>query len=219
LITQWCEAHGIEIPRRPRSTTNEKTSGCSPELLKEKATVDALIRKIFSGILEEQRGVVGGELRLLAKRNGNNRIYIVEVGAIPPLIKLLSAQDQRIQEHVVTTLLNLSIHDGNQRTIVMARAVPPIVEVLKLGSMEARENVAATLISLSFPNEHNITIGKSGAIPTLVDLLHDGNQRGKKDALNAFFHLCVYQGNKARALRADILTPLMELLVDSNAGM
>ncbi|KAH9301504.1 hypothetical protein KI387_013087, partial [Taxus chinensis] len=157
LITQWCEAHGIEIPRKPGSTTNEKTSGCSPELLRDKATVDALIHKIFSGILEEQRAATG-ELRLLAKRNGNNRIYIAEAGAIPPLIKLLSTQDQRKQEHAMTALLNLSIHDGNKRTIVMAGAVPPIVEVLKSGSMEARENAAATLFSLSFPNEHNITI-------------------------------------------------------------
>ncbi|KAH9323700.1 hypothetical protein KI387_018339, partial [Taxus chinensis] len=190
----------------------------SLELMKDPVIVAT--GQIFSGILEEQRAVAG-ELRLLAKRNGNNIIYIAEAGAgaIPPLIKLLSTQDQRTQEHAVTALLNLSIHDGNKRTIVMAGAVPPIVEILKSGSMEARENAAATLFNLSFPNEHNVTIGKSGAIPTLVDLLRDGNQRGKKDAVNAFFHLRVYQGNKVRALRADILTPLMELLVDSNVGM
>ncbi|GLJ39504.1 hypothetical protein SUGI_0807240 [Cryptomeria japonica] len=218
LIIQWCETHGIEMPRRSGSSTNEKMSGSSPETLKDQATVDALLRKLSSGVIEEQRAAAG-ELRLLAKRNGNNRIYIAEAGAIPPLIKLLATQDQRTQEHAVTALLNLSIHDGNKRAIVMAGAIPPIVEVLKSGSMETRENAAATLFSLSFLNEHNITIGKSGAIPALVKLLRDGNQRGKKDALNAFFHLCVYQGNKARALRAGILTPLMDLLVDSNSGM
>ncbi|KAH9325419.1 hypothetical protein KI387_005597 [Taxus chinensis] len=92
--------------------------------------------------------------------------------------------------HIFTTVAK---SENNKRTIVMVGAIPPIVKVLKSGSMEARENVVATRFSLSFPNEHNTTIGKSGAIPTLVDLLRDGNQRGKKDALNAFFHLCVYQ--------------------------
>eukprot|EP01018_Ginkgo_biloba_P029114 Gb_12875 [translate_table: standard] len=218
LIAQWCEARGIELPKRSGPSRNRKTAGSVPDMPGDRATVDALLHRLSSGIPEEQRAAAG-ELRLLAKRNADNRICIAEAGAIPPLVNLLSTPDPRTQEHAVTALLNLSIHDSNKGAIVMAGAIPPIVEVLKCGSMEARENAAATLFSLSVVDENKITIGASGAIPALVDLLREGSQRGKKDAATALFNLSIYQGNKARAVRAGVLTPLMKLLVDSNAGM
>eukprot|EP01018_Ginkgo_biloba_P034036 Gb_21414 [translate_table: standard] len=218
LIAQWCEIHGIEIPKRSSCSRSGKGSGSMSETSGDRATVDVLLQKLSSGIPEEQRAAAG-ELRLLAKRNADNRICIAEAGAIPLLVNLLSTPDPRTQEHAVTALLNLSIYENNKGTIVMAGAITPIVEVLKSGSMEARENAAATLFSLSVVDENKITIGASGAIPALVGLLREGSQRGKKDAATALFNLSIYQGNKARAVRAGVVTPLMNLLVDPSAGM
>lgn len=158
-------------------------------------------------------------MRLLAKRNADNRVCIAEAGAIPLLVELLSSPDPRTQEHAVTALLNLSINESNKGTIVNAGAIPDIVEVLKNGSMEARENAAATLFSLSVIDENKIAIGAAGAIPALIKLLCEGTPRGKKDAATAIFNLCIYQGNKARAIRAGIVDPLMRLLKDAGGGM
>ncbi|TKY66062.1 U-box domain-containing protein 13 [Spatholobus suberectus] len=85
-----------------------------------------------------------GELRLLAKQNGQNRMLIAEAGAIPHLVDLLYAPDAGTQEHAVTALLNLSIYVDNKERIMASEAVPGILHVLENGSMEARENAAAT---------------------------------------------------------------------------
>ncbi|KAK0606036.1 hypothetical protein LWI29_033408 [Acer saccharum] len=216
LIAQWCEANGIEPPKRPSSSLPSKTSSaCSPA---ERTKIEILLCKLTSNSPEDQRSAAG-EIRLLAKRNADNRVAIAEAGAIPLLVGLLSTPDSRIQEHAVTALLNLSICEENKGSIVSSGAVPGIVHVLKKGSMEARENAAATLFSLSVIDENKVTIGASGAIPPLVTLLSEGTQRGKKDAATALFNLCIYQGNKGKAVRAGVVPTLMHLLTEPESGM
>ncbi|KAF4358688.1 hypothetical protein CsatB_029802 [Cannabis sativa] len=216
LIAQWCEANGLEPPKRPSSSRpNKATSACSPA---ERTKIETLLRKLTCGNPEDKRSAAG-EIRLLAKRNADNRVAIAEAGAIPLLVNLLSTPDSRTQEHAVTALLNLSICDENKGSIVSSGAVPGIVHVLKKGSMEARENAAATLFSLSVVDGNKITIGALGAIPPLVTLLSEGNQRGKKDAATALFNLCIYQGNKGKAVRAGVVPTLMHLLTEPGGGM
>ncbi|KAG0488358.1 hypothetical protein HPP92_007169 [Vanilla planifolia] len=215
LIAQWCEANGIEPPRRHGNCRDKKSAGHSDC---DGAGINALLEKLRSRNQEVQRAAAG-ELRLLAKRNADNRVCIAEAGAIPLLVELLSSPDPRTQEHAVTALLNLSINESNKSSIVSAQAIPKIVEVLKNGSMEARENAAATLFSLSVIDANKITIGTAGAIPALIDLLCQGSPRGKKDAATAIFNLCIYQGNKVRAVKAGIVVHLMRLLNDPSGGM
>lgn len=184
----------------------------------ERSKYATLLHKLTSGNIEDKRSAAG-EIRLLAKRNANNRVAIAEAGAIPLLVSLLSTTDPLTQEHAVTGLLNLSICDNNKRSIMFCRAAPGIVHVLKWGSMEARENAAATLFSLSVVDEYKVMIGASGAIPPLITLLNEGTQRGKKDAATALFNLCFYQGNKVKAVRGGVVSILMQLLTESRIGM
>ncbi|PVH32881.1 hypothetical protein PAHAL_9G514000 [Panicum hallii] len=214
LITQWCEANGIEPPKRSAQHSNAPVS-CTAA---EHNNVVELLQKLSSQNLEDQRSAAG-MLRQLAKRSAENRACIGDAGAIPILVSLLSTTDVSTQEHVVTALLNLSIYEENKARIITSGAVPGIVHVLKRGSMEARENSAATLFSLSIVDENKVTIGASGAIPALVQLLSNGSQRGKKDAATALFNLCIYQGNKGKAVRAGLVPILLELLTETESGM
>nr|XP_043635653.1 U-box domain-containing protein 13-like [Erigeron canadensis] len=211
LIAQWCETNGIDPPKR----ASRSSSACTPA---ERSIINVLLTKLRSVSPDDQR-TAAGEIRLLAKRNADNRVAIAEAGAIPLLTHLLIAPDSRTQEHAVTALLNLSICEDNKGSIVSSGAVPGIVQVLRKGSMEARENAAATLFSLSVIDENKVTIGSLGAIPPLVLLLIEGTQRGKKDAATALFNLCIYQGNKGRAVRAGVITTLMELLTEPQGVM
>ncbi|KAH0467073.1 hypothetical protein IEQ34_004311 [Dendrobium chrysotoxum] len=214
LIMQWCETNRIEQPHR--STGGRiRSDGTFHEITGDKSLINSLVSKLTSRSTEEQRSAAA-EIRLLAKRSTDNRILIAEAGAIPALVSLLWLDDQKTQEHAVTSLLNLSIYDHNKELIMLAGAIAPIIQVLRSGSMEARENAAATIFSLSLIDENKITIGgTSGAIETLVELLEIGSPRGKKDAATALFNLCIYQGNKLRAVRAGILRPLIKILKDS----
>ncbi|KAJ6408907.1 hypothetical protein OIU84_008582 [Salix udensis] len=191
LIAQWCEANGIEPPKRPTSYGSNKTASTySPA---ELTKTEILLHKLASGSLEDQRSAAG-EIRLLAKRNADNRVAIAEAGAIPLLVDLLSTPDSRTQEHAITALLNLSICEDNKGSIVLAGAVPGIVHVLKKGSMEARENAAATLFSLSVVDENKVTIGSLGAIPPLVTLLSEGTQKGEEGCGYCTFQLVHLSG-------------------------
>jgi hypothetical protein len=214
LITQWCEANGLEPPKRSAQPSNAPVS-CTAS---EHSKVLELLQKLSSQNLEDQCSAAG-MIRQLAKRSAENRACIGDAGAIPILVSLLSTTDVSTQEHVVTALLNLSIYEENKARIITSGAVPGIVHVLKRGSMEARENSAATLFSLSLVDENKVTIGASGAIPALVQLLSNGSQRGKKDAATALFNLCIYQGNKGKAVRAGLVPILVDLLKETESGM
>ncbi|RWV91094.1 hypothetical protein GW17_00046648, partial [Ensete ventricosum] len=214
LIVQWCEANGIDPPKRPARTDKSRPT-CSSE---QHAKVLDLISKLSSRSIDDQRSAAA-ELRLLARRSAENRLCIAEAGAIPLLVKLLSTHDVHTQEHAVTALLNLSIFEDNKERIIISGAVPGIVHVLRRGSMEARENAAATLFSISVVDDYKIRIGNLGAIPPLVSLLREGSPRGKKDAATALFNLSIYQGNKGKAVRAGVVPILVGLLMDPEAGM
>ncbi|CAK8573118.1 unnamed protein product [Lathyrus sativus] len=216
LIGLWCESNGVELPKKQGSCKTTKSGTSLSDC--DRIAIKALLDKLTSNDIEQQRAAAG-ELRLLAKRNADNRVCIAEAGAIPLLVELLSSGDPRTQEHAVTALLNLSINESNKGTIVNAGAIPDIVDVLRSGSMEARENAAATLFSLSVLDENKVAIGAAGAIPALIKLLCEGTPRGKKDAATAIFNLCIYQGNKARAVKAGIVAALIRFMKDAGGGM
>ncbi|KAF8403108.1 hypothetical protein HHK36_011202 [Tetracentron sinense] len=216
LIAQWCEGNGVELPKKQGSCRSRKSGSCVSNF--DQAAIKASLQKLSNQNPEERRAAAG-ELRLLAKRNADNRLCIAEAGAIPLLVELLSSPDPMTQEHAVTTLFNLSINETSKGSIVNAGAIPGIVNVLKNSSMEARENAAATLFSLSLVDKNKMAIGVAGAIPALIDLLCHGSPRGKKDAATAIFNLLVCRANKVRAVKAGIVVPLMRLLMDAGSGM
>ncbi|XVF85336.1 hypothetical protein PTKIN_Ptkin17bG0109600 [Pterospermum kingtungense] len=218
LINQWCAEHNIEQSSGLANGRLKRSDGSFRDVTGDMAAIQALVCKLSSRCLEERRAAVA-EIRSLSKRSTDNRILIADAGAIAVLVNLLTTDDVALQEHAVTSILNLSIFENNKSLIMLAGAIPSIVQVLRVGSMEARENAAATLFSLSLADENKIIIGASGAIPALVDLLQHGSTRGKKDAATALFNLCIYQGNKGRAVRAGIITALLKMLTDSRNSM
>ncbi|CAH1434937.1 unnamed protein product, partial [Lactuca virosa] len=156
-------------------------------------TSEFLVGKLAMGSIDIQRQAAY-ELRLLAKTGMDNWRLISEAGAIPLLVTLLSSHDPRIQEHAVTTLLNLSIFENNKVLIVAAEVIDNIVDVLGSGrTMEARENVATTLFSLSLIDDYKVVIGsRPKSIPNFIGLLKDGTTTGKRDASTALINLAVY---------------------------
>lgn len=64
-----------------------------------------------------------------------------------------------------------------------------------------------------------MAIGRAGAIAALVNLLETGGIRGKKDAATALYTLCSVDENKIRAVQAEIMRPLVELMADFGSSM
>ncbi|MCL7042192.1 hypothetical protein MKW94_022742 [Papaver nudicaule] len=161
------------------------------------------------------------KLRLLAKNRSENRALIGESGAIQALVPLLKcSSDPWTQEHAVTALLNLSLHEGNKALITESGAIKPLVYVLKTGTETSKQNAACALLSLALIDDNiKNSIGVCGAIPPLVSLLLTRSNRGKKDALTTLYKLCSVKQNKERAVNAGVVKPLLEFVSEQTSGL
>lgn len=160
------------------------------------------------------------KLRLLAKNRADNRALIGEAGAIPALFPLLHCSDPLTQEHAVTALLNLSLHEGIKTLMANAAAIKSLVYVLKTGTETSKQNAACALLNIALIDENiKLSIGACGAIPPLVVLLISGSNRGKKDALTTLYKLCSTRLNKERALSAGVVMPLIGLVGEEGTGL
>ncbi|KAL5729747.1 hypothetical protein ACHQM5_002650 [Ranunculus cassubicifolius] len=159
------------------------------------------------------------KLRFLAKNRSENRAVIGESGAVAALISLLRCSDPWTQEHAVTALFNLSLHEENKSVITDSGAIKPLVYVLKTGTEVSKQNAACALLSLALIEDNKISIGVCGAIPPLVSLIIQGSNRGKKDALTTLYKLCTVKQNKERAVSAGAVRPLVDLISAQGSGL
>lgn len=222
MIEQWCESRGLEAPMRAAARNgdgDESTLTKSGITLEEQKYLGILLEKI---VQEKESQEAARELRELTKTKPSHRAYLGQgkTRAIPLLVSLLLSSDFETQEHAVTALLNLSIHDANKTAIAAQGAIPCIVQVLRDGgTMEARGNAAAALFSLSAVDENKAKIGASGALPALVDLLSDGNAMAKKDSASALFNLCIHRENRIPCVRAGMIPVLLKLVSNHSEGL
>ncbi|XP_062088167.1 U-box domain-containing protein 4 [Humulus lupulus] len=198
------------------SFSTEIIESISPEDLQP--TVKICVDGLQSTSIAVKRSAAA-KLRLLAKNRSDNRALIGESGAVPALIPLLRCSDPWTQEHAVTALLNLSLHEENKALITNAGAIKSLVYVLKTGTETSKQNAACALLSLALVEENKTSIGACGAIPPLVSLLLNGSTRGKKDALTTLYKLCSVKQNKEKAVSAGVVKPLVELVAEQGTGL
>ncbi|XP_007049638.2 PREDICTED: U-box domain-containing protein 9 [Theobroma cacao] len=214
MISQWCKSQGLEL-RNPVQYGKEE--GVT------KAEHDhffSLLEKL-SATLPEQKEAAK-ELRLLTKKMPSFRALFGEsVDAIPQLLTPLSGSKSQsgvhpdLQEDVITTLLNLSIHDSNKKLVAETpMVIPLLMEALRSETIETRSNAAAALFTLSALDSNKALIGKSGALKPLIDLLDEGHPLAMKDVASAIFNLCIIHENKARAVRDGAVRVIIEKIMD-----
>lgn len=215
MISQWCKSRGFESPD-PVHYVNEEgiTEADRDHFL-------SLLEKMSSAVPEQKESA--RELRLLTKRMPSFRALFGEtIGAIPQLLNPLSASKSGsgihpdLQEDVITTLLNLSIHDNNKKLVAETpMVIPLLMEALRSGTIEIRTNAAAALFTLSALDSNKALIGKSGAIKPLIDLLEEGNPLAMKDVASAIFTLCFLHENRGRAVRDGVVKVIMKKIANN----
>ncbi|GFZ20081.1 plant U-box 9 [Actinidia rufa] len=214
MITQWCKSHEIQWSN-PIQLSNE--NGIT------EADRDHFISLLerMSSTLSDQKDAAR-ELRLLTKRMPSFRALFAEsLDAIPQLLNPLSQCRSQsdvhpdLQEDLITTLLNLSIHDNNKKSVAETpMVVPLLMDALRSGTIETRSNAAAALFTLSALDSNKALIGKSGALKPLIDLLEEGHPLAMKDVASALFNLCIIQENKARAVRDGAVRVILKKIMN-----
>ncbi|WVZ92980.1 hypothetical protein U9M48_039007 [Paspalum notatum var. saurae] len=172
-----------------------------------------LVARLSRGTPEQQKKATY-EARKLSKRNVFHRACLVEAGAVPWLLHLLSSADASVQDSAVAGLLNLSKHPAGRRALVEAGGLGLIVDAVSVAArVEARQNAAAVLFYLSSSPEYCEEISRiPEAIPTLVRLARDGAYRGRKNALVSLYGLLQCPDAHGRAVSAGAVAALAALL-------
>lgn len=214
MISQWCKSRGLKLPDLAQHANEEGTTEADRDHFL------SLLEKM-SLTLPEQKDAAR-ELRLLTKRMPSFRALFSEsLEAIPQLLRPLSegrsgsSMYPDLQEDIITTLLNLSIHDNNKKLVAETpMVIPLLMEALRSGSIETRTNAAAALFTLSALDSNKTLIGKSGALKPLIDLLEEGHPSAMKDVASAIFNLCIIHENKARAVRDGALKVILTKIMN-----
>ncbi|KAH6814420.1 plant U-box 9 [Perilla frutescens var. frutescens] len=214
MIVQWCRNHGIKLPDSVEYTNEEGLTEV------DRSHFLSLLKKMSSPSQLDQKEAAK-EFRLLTKRTPSFRALFGEsLDAIPQLLSPLSPTKREpeshpdLQEDLITTLLNLSIHDNNKKLVAETpMVVPLLMDALRSGTIETRSNAAATLFTLSALDSNKALIGKAGALRPLIDLLDEGYPLAMKDAASAIFNLCIILENKARAVRNGAVPVILKKLL------
>ncbi|XP_061987688.1 U-box domain-containing protein 9-like isoform X2 [Populus nigra] len=208
---QWCKERGIELPRPAKDVDEVRTDA-------DRGHLKSLLEKMSSSLSDQKEAAK--ELRLLTKRMPSFRaLFSDSTDAIPKLLNPLSPGRANthpdLQEDLITTVLNLSIHDNNKRLAAEnPLVIPLLVESVKSGTIETRSNAAAAIFSLSALDSNKLIIGKSGALKPLIDLLEEGHPLAMKDAASAIFNLCLVLENKGRAVREGAVRVILKKIMD-----
>ncbi|KAI3732745.1 hypothetical protein L1987_63953 [Smallanthus sonchifolius] len=205
MITQWCKNRGVQFPGPIQYSDQDELTEADRDLF------SSLLKKMSSTQSEQKEAA--RTLRSLTKRMPSFRALFGEsLESIPQLLTPLCQMEIHpdLQEDLITTLLNLSIHDNNKKLVAETpMVIPLLLDALRFGTIESRTNAAATVFTLSALDSNKSLIGKSGALKPLIDLLEEGHPLAIKDIASAIFTLCIQHENKARAVRDGAVRALL----------
>ena len=209
VIEQWFKNQGIELPNTVDYINEEGATEADRDHF-------LCLLKKMSSVLSDQKAAAK-ELRLLTKKHPSFRVLFCDSeDAIPQLLKPICGSNSfsgihpDLQEDVITTILNISIHDNNKKLVAETPMVIPLLtKALRSGTIDTRSNAAAALFTLSALDSNKQLIGKSGALKPLVDLLEEGHPLAMKDVASAIFTLCVINENKGRAVKDGAVTVIV----------
>lgn len=209
MITQWCKTRGVQFPGSLQYPDEDGLTEADRDLFL------SLLKKMSSTQSDQKEAA--RTLRSLTKRMPSFRALFGEsLESIPQLLTPLCKSKSQteihpdLQEDLITTLLNLSIHDNNKKLVAETpMVIPLLLDALRFGTIETRTNASATLFTLSALDSNKTLIGKAGALKPLIDLLEEGHPLAMKDVASAIFNLCITHENKSRAVRDGAVRALL----------
>ena len=110
---------------------------------------------------------------------------VVNAGALPPLIALLSDGPAKAQEEAVKALTILAINADNKVAIAKARALPPLTALLGNSSDGAHEEAAEVRRNLMIGADNTRAIAKAGALSPLQSRCLATARRGMSSKIGA----------------------------------
>ncbi|WIA15215.1 hypothetical protein OEZ85_001893 [Tetradesmus obliquus] len=140
------------------------------------------------------------------------RFAMLEAGAVPCLVEMLSGCDALGQEAAAAALMNLASEERNIRSAIVAcNGIQALVVVLKYGGPAAQEAAAAAIENLSLDSDCEAALAAEGAIDGLLQVLKDGSTAAQAAAAGALRNLAVNEELEEQLLAAGCVAVLLQL--------
>lgn len=181
--------------------------------------VQPLLKLVFDSPLRVKEEAMGAILTLVSF--DKVRTELLECGAVPKLVELLSCGATAGASRAAQLLASLSIVPDITRYIIEEQAVPPLIRLLTCADKgEVNAQAAFALASIANTDEHREVVIEANGLPPLVSLLSNGKRQAPAQAAAAIAALATVdaqthgerQFGPDFLVKAGVIPPLLELL-------
>lgn len=144
----------------------------------------------------------------------DNRQQLVNAGAIPVLVQLLSSSDVDVQYYCTTALSNIAVDAGNRKKLAQteSRLVHSLVHLMDSASPKVQCQAALALRNLASDEKYQLEIVKTRGLPPLLRLLQSSYLPLILSAVACIRNISIHPLNESPIIEAGFLKPLVELL-------
>ena len=150
----------------------------------------------------------------LTRWTDDNRQQLVNAGAIPVLVQLLSSTDVDVQYYCTTALSNIAVDAGNRKKLAQSetRLVQSLVLLMDSSSPKVQCQAALALRNLASDEKYQLEIVKAKGLPPLLRLLQSSYLPLILSAVACIRNISIHPLNESPIIDAGFLRPLVELL-------
>lgn len=144
----------------------------------------------------------------------DNRQQLVNAGAIPVLVQLLSSTDVDVQYYCTTALSNIAVDSGNRKKLAQTepRLVQSLVHLMDSTSPKVQCQAALALRNLASDEKYQLEIVRARGLPPLLRLLQSTYLPLILSAVACIRNISIHPLNESPIIDAGFLKPLVELL-------
>ena len=144
----------------------------------------------------------------------DNRQQLVNAGAIPVLVQLLSSPDVDVQYYCTTALSNIAVDAGNRKKLAQteSRLVQSLVHLMDSSSPKVQCQAALALRNLASDEKYQLEIVRARGLQPLLRLLQSSYLPLILSAVACIRNISIHPLNESPIIEAGFLKPLVELL-------
>ena len=144
----------------------------------------------------------------------DNRQQLVNAGAIPVLVQLLSSSDVDVQYYCTTALSNIAVDAGNRKKLAQTepRLVQSLVHLMDSSSPKVQCQAALALRNLASDEKYQLEIVRARGLPPLLRLLQSSYLPLILSSVACIRNISIHPLNESPIIEAGFLKPLVELL-------
>ena len=182
----------------------------SKDMRVQRNATGALLNMTHSG----ERHEISTGTNLADPATDDNRQQLVNAGAIPVLVQLLSSPDMDVQYYCTTALSNIAVDASNRKKLAQtaSKLVQSLVQLMDSGTPKVQCQAALALRNLASDEKYQLEIVRARGLQPLLRLVHSSYLPFILSGVACIRNISIHPLNESPIIDAGFLKPLVELL-------